>query len=173
MSSSARPVAIALLAVLVAATASAQSLKIGVFDKQRIVDESKLGVAAKARFEKLQADREAEVATKQAAYEALQKAYEQKASVLSEDKRLEMQRDIARSRDELQSAASNADRDLQRAYQTALLDIVSKVDPIVAEHGKSNGFDMLFDRTQCAFAKDVLDITKELIAKCDAAYPAG
>ena len=164
---------LALLVTIVPVAASAQALKVGVFDKQRIVDESKLGVAAKGRFEKIQGERETEVATKQKAFEALQQAYDQKASVLSEDKRLEMQRDIARSRDELQSSAANADRDLQRAYQTALMEIVGKVDPIIDEYGKANGYDLLFDRQQCAFAKQALDVTADIITKINAAHPQG
>jgi outer membrane protein len=164
---------LATLALVLAAAvpAAAQGLKVGVFDKQRIVDESKLGLAAKVRFEKLQAAREQEVAEKQRAFETMQQEYTQKASILTEDKKLDLQRELARARDEWQSSARNADRDLQRAYETALVDIVGKVDPVIEEFGRTNGYDFLLDVTQVSFARPSHDTTPQLIAKLDALYP--
>ena len=159
-------------ALSLVASVSAQGLKIGVFDKQRIVDESRLGVTAKGAFERTAADREQEVATKQKAFETMQQAYEQQASVLSMDKKMEMQRNLARARDEWQSAAQNADRDLQRAYQSALVDIVNKIEPVVNEFGKQQGYDFLFDLNQVQFAADKHDVTRQLIQKLDAMHPS-
>ena len=173
MSRITRPVLLVLaasIALLAAAPVSAQGLKIGVFNKQRIVDESKLGLSAKTRFEGLQAAREAEVAEKQKAFERMNADYSQKASILTEDKRLELQRELARARDEWQSAAQNADRDLQRAYETALIDIVSKIDPVIGEFGRTGGYDFLFDINQVSFAREAHDVTPQLIAKIDALY---
>jgi outer membrane protein len=174
MTRTVRPLVLALaacLTLLAAAPVSAQGLKIGVFDKQRIVDEAKLGLAAKGRFEKLQSAREQEVAEKQRGFEQLQQDYTQKASILTEDKKLDLQRELARARDEWQSAARNADRDLQRAYETALVEIVSKVDPVIAEFGKTNGYDFLLDAAQIAFAREAHDVTPQLISKINALYP--
>jgi len=163
------------LALIAAATpASAQtSAKIGVFDKQRIVDESGLGKGVKVRFEKQQTDREAEIEGKQKAYEAAQKAYEQQAGVLSDEKRLDRQRELARMRDELQSAVGNADRDLERAYKQALVELVQKLDPVITDFAKTEGYDFLFDQQQYAYAKDGFDVTDKVIAKVNATYPAG
>lgn len=162
---------------LLAATASMASAqatvtaKLGVFDKQRIVDESGLGKAVKTRFEKQQADREAEIDGKQKAYEAAQKSYEQQAGVLSDEKRLDRQRELARMRDELQSAVGNADRDLERAYKQALLELVQKLDPIITDFAKAEGYDFLFDQQQYAYAKDGFDVTDKIIAKVNATFP--
>ena len=174
MTATVRPVVLALaaaFALLAAAPVSAQGLKIGTFDKQRIVDDSKLGLGAKTRFEKIQSAREQEVAEKQRSFEQMQQDYSQKATILTEDKKLDLQRELARARDEWQSAARNADRDLQRAYETALMDIVSKVDPIIQEFGRTNGYDFLVDSAQLAFARDTHDVTARLIAKIDSLYP--
>jgi len=168
------PAVLALAALAVALPAAAQApLKMAWFDKQRIVDESKLGVASRERFEKQQQAAEAEVAEKQKAFETLQQSYNQKAQVLSEDKRVEMQRQVAKARDEWQAAAANADRDLQRAYQSALLDIVNKLDPVIADFARQNGYDMLFDQTQVTFGSATLEVTTELIKKLDTVYPGG
>ena len=83
----------------------------------------------------------------------------------------DMTRRLARARDEWQSAARNADRDLQRAYETALMDIVTKVDPVIQEFGKTNGYDFLIDGAQLAFSKEAHDVTSQLISKIDALYP--
>lgn len=162
--------AVALLGAPSSAFAQAAP-KLGVFDKQRVVDESKLGTSAKTRFEKLQSSREGEVEEKRKAYETLQKAYEQQEGVLSDEKKLERQRELARSRDELQSSAGNADRDLQRAYQQALVEIVQKLDPVIADFAKAEGYDFLFDQTQFAFAKPSYDVTDQIIAKLNAVHP--
>ena len=167
--------AFALVALAAALPAGAQTTpaKIGVFDKQRVVDESKLGTASKERFEKLQTSRQGEVTEKQKAFDALQKAYDQQSAVLSDEKKLERQRELARAHDEAQSSAENADRDLQRAYQQALMEIVQKLDPVVLEFAKTEGYDFLFDQTQVAFAKDGFDVTDKIIAKVNATYPTG
>ena len=139
-----------LLLVATASMASAQvsvSAKLGVFDKQRIVDESGLGKAVKTRFEK------------------------QQAGVLSDEKRLDRQRELARMRDELQSAVGNADRDLERAYKQALLELVQKLDPIITDFAKTEGYDFLFDQQQYAYAKDGFDVTDKIIAKVNATFP--
>jgi Skp family chaperone for outer membrane proteins len=168
-----RLVAPAALLLLAALPAAAQgSLKIGTFDKQRIVDESKLGVGAKSRFEKLQTAREAEIDEKKKSFEGLRKTYEQQEGALSDEKKLERQRELARLRDEVQSAMDNADKDLERAYQQALVEIVQKLDPVIADFAKSGNYDFLLDQTQFAFGKPDFDVTSQLIAKIDALYPA-
>ena len=92
-----------LLTLVFAQPASAAPLKVGVFDKQRIVDESQLGLAARGRFEELQSQREGEVAEKQKTLEKLQQSYQQKAQVLSEEKRLQLQRELVASGEKLGS----------------------------------------------------------------------
>jgi Skp family chaperone for outer membrane proteins len=164
-------VAALVLALPLTAAAQSASLKVGIFDKQRIVDESKLGLAAKARFEKLQAEREVEVNAKQKALEELQQSLQQKAPVLSDDKRLDLQREVARARDEWQAAANTADRDLQRAYNSALAELVAKIDPVITDYGEKEGFDLLFDKAQCAFNRPALDVTESLLARLNAQFP--
>ena len=159
------------LAVYAPAAFAQGAVKIGVFDKQRIVDESALGKGVKTRFEKQQTDREAEIEAKQKAFDAAQKAYEQQSAVLSDEKRLERQRELARQRDELQSDMSNADRDLQRAYQQALVELVQKLDPLITDFAKAEGYDFLFDQQQFAYAKDGYDVTDKIIAKVNATFP--
>lgn len=151
--------------------AARADMKIGTFDKQRMVDQSKLGSGAKSRFEKLQSAREGEIEERKKAFESLKKTYETQAGALSDEKKLEKQRELARMRDEVQSAMDNADRDLQRAYQQALVEIVQKLDPVLAEYAKAESYDFLFDQTQFAFAKPEYDVTDKIIAKIDAMYP--
>ncbi|MEM7246763.1 MAG: OmpH family outer membrane protein, partial [Acidobacteriota bacterium] len=128
--------------------------------------------AEKKRFEKLQAEREAEVSAKQSAFQEKQRSYQQRLSVLSEEKRLEAQRELARARDDFEATASNADRDLQRAYQSALLEIVAKIAPVVTDYAQATGYDFVFEVSQVEFALDVHDITDALIAKMNEVHPA-
>lgn len=163
--------AVSLAALAGAPPATAQDLKVAVFDKQRIVDESRLGAATRARFEKQQKEAENEVIEKQKAFEAIQASYQQKAQALSEEKRLELQRQVAKARDEFQAVAQNADRDLQRAYQQSLLDIVKKMDPIILAFAEEKGYDLMFDQTQFVYGAKALDVTNQIIARLDAAHP--
>ena len=168
------PVATLMLAAVVAClapVAARADMKIGTFDMQRMVDQSKLGTGAKGRFEKLQSAREAEIEDKKKSFEALKKTYETQAGALSDEKKLEKQRELAKMRDEVQSAMDNADRDLQRAYQAALVEIVQKLDPLIADYAKTEGYDLMLDQTQFAFARPEYDITDKIIAKIDAMYP--
>lgn len=158
--------------VLVLAPAAARAeLKLGVFDKQRIVDESKLGTAAKARLDKLVTTRQTEVEEKKKGFETLRKTYEQQQAALSDEKKLERQRELARLRDEVQSIMENADRDLQRATQQAQIELAQKINPVIEEFAKAEAFDFLFDQEQYFFAKPDYDVTVKLIAKLDAAFP--
>jgi len=165
-------VAAALISLAVAQAALAQSaLKLGTFDKQRLVDESKLGQAVKSKFEKLQKAREGELEDKKKAFDALARAYEQQAPVLSDEKKAERQSELARAQDDLRSDAANADRDLERAYNQSLIELVQKLDPVIQDFARAEGFDMLFDQQQYAFAKEALDVTDKLIAKVNTMFP--
>ena len=161
----------ALLLVLAPAAVRAE-LKIGTFDKQKIVDDSKLGTAAKARLDKLVTARQAEVEERKKAFETMRTTYEQQQAALSDEKKLERQRELARLRDEVQSIMENADRDLQRATQQAQIDLATKINPVIEAFARAEAFDFLFDQEQYFFGKTDYDVTLKLIAKLDAAFPA-
>ena len=163
---------LAVVALLAPAAAHAQA-KIGVFDKQRIVDQSKLGTTAKTKLDKLVTARQDEVEGKRSAFEGMRKTYEQQQAALSDEKRLERQRELARQHDEVQSLMDNADRDLQRATQQAQIELAQKINPVIEDYAKTEGFDFLFDQEQYFYAKPQYDVTDAIIAKLDAMYPQG
>ena len=154
--------------VLLAPAAARADLKIGTFDKQRIVDQSKMGAAAKGRLDQLVTSRQNEVEEKRKAFEALRKTYDQQQAALSDEKKLERQRELARMHDEVQSAMDNADRDLQRATQQAQIELAQKINPVIEEFAKTEAYDFLVDQEQYFFAKAAYDITDRIIAKLDA-----
>ena len=51
------------------------------------------------------------------------------------------------------------------------MEIVTKIDPVIAEYGRTNEFDLLFDTNQVAFSRPSQEITDALIAKLDTLFP--
>ena len=155
----------------VAQTASAQ-LKITVINLQRAVLES-------AEFKKAYADMQARYKPRSAAIEQLQKdiagiaqqlqtnagKFTQQAEAELTAQGQKKQRDLQRLQEDLQA-------DVEREQNETLQKSGTKMNEIVKKIAEEKGIDVVVEFNNTLYVKPALDITNDVVAAYDKAYPA-
>lgn len=157
---------VALLAF--APAASAQSLKVGVFDPARILSNSKLGQKLQDDLNQFRVTKEAELRRTQEDFDKRLQQYKAGVDTMSPERREEVEGDLGTRRRDLERDARDADAELTRRRQKAVRDIEQEVAAILDDYGKRNGFTLVLQRDLCAFAADSIDISDELVKLLDA-----
>ena len=163
------PVLASILAVGVLAglPARAQALKIGVFDAQRISEETAEGAKLKARVRKVQEDKQAELKKMQEELQKLQQEFVATAASLSEEKRKQLGIRIQRKQIELEAAQKSANQELQMEVEQAQAEWQRRLLEAVREYGKANGFTLILPVEVVGYAAPTIDITGDLIRVID------
>ncbi len=162
--------AAALLAAV--GTVSAQgATKIGVFDAQRVSEETAEGRKVQEQLAAFRDRKQGEIRDKQQAVAELEKQLTQQALSLSSEKRSEMEKRIQLQALELQTAQESARREMQLEFQAASDGFQKKLETVVAQIGRDEGFVILLDRGLVAWAADSIDVTTTIVDRFDKAYP--
>jgi outer membrane protein len=166
------PLAVLLVVTLAGSAAHAQSsLKIGVFDPQRVSEESKQGQRLQAELSALQQSKQAELQAKDQALAAKEKEYNEQRLSLSEDRRKALELDIERRKLELKNAQQLATQELQLEYADAQQKFNEMLIRGVSQFGESEGFDLILDMAAVAWAHQGIDVTTAIIDLVDTLYP--
>ena len=161
-----RPVLFLLTCVVLlaaAAPASAQAAKIGVFDSLRISEETVEGQKLQAQLKQYLDRKQAEIAAKEQKLGDLQTQLNSQSLSLSTDKRSGMEREVQRKMLELNSMREAAMREWQLERSEAGSAFEKQLLGVVEEFGKREGFALLLERSQVAFAADAVDVTTALV----------
>jgi outer membrane protein len=168
--------AIAMLAALVPAAASAQgpTVKVGVIDVQRILTESVAGKEAMAKLKGLQDQKLAEAKSKQDEINQIRTRINEGRLSLAEDKIAEMEKQAEDKVIAFRRFQDDADRDLQKARDQAFDAIEKRVLPVINQVGAEGGFTVIFNKFQSGliFADDKIDLTADVIKRFDSAAAA-
>lgn len=154
--------------------AEAQTLRIGVFDAQKIFNETAEGAKVQAKLNALEAQKRTEIEQAQQELAAMRQELIATATSMSQDKQRELRLKMDRKTIELDSLQKSATREFQLAVEQAQADWQDRIVKIVQEFGKKNGYTLIVPIGIVAFRADSTDITSELIKIVDAASaPAG
>ncbi|NJN64699.1 MAG: OmpH family outer membrane protein [Acidobacteria bacterium] len=164
----------AALSVLSAASicAEAQALKIGVFDAERISEETAEGAKIKARLTKLQDEKRKQLETVQNELQAMQQEFLASSTSLSEDKRKEMGLKIQRKQNEFEGMQKTANQEMQVEVEAAQLGWQRRVIEVVQKYGKDNGFTVILPVEVVPYYSAAIDLTQELVKVVDQAAAA-
>ena len=162
---------VAILSLAATATASAQ-LKVGTVNLQRALQDTAEIKAAeadlKAQFGPKQeelAGLEREISKLTQDYEANQQKYNE-ATLAEMSSRIQLkQRQYQRNSDSLQDAVNRARQDILQRVGQRLQEVVKKV-------AEEKGLDFVADSANLLYAKPTMDISTEVTAAYDKAYPA-
>jgi outer membrane protein len=146
--------------------------KYAYIDIQRIASESAEGKASSAKIEALRQKKTSELNEKNKALEALQA--KQRSSVMSDEARIQVQKDIDKTQVEIQRMTQDAQAELQDLQNELQVEFQRKLGPIIQQLAVEKGLHMLFSQTDAGlvWADPVLDLTSEVIKRFDAAMPA-
>jgi outer membrane protein len=166
---------LALVAAVALATpgVSAQTaLKIGVFDSQRISEETDEGKRVQAQLKEVRAQREREIEEETKRIQELQQQLEQKGLSLSEEKRTTLEIDIRRRMLELESRKDIASRGFQLEVQAAEARFNDKLRGAIGEFAKQEEFTLILEGANVAWASATIDVTTALVDVFNRMFPA-
>jgi len=148
------------------------SLKIGVFDPQRVAEESLQGQRLQARLMELQQTKQTELASKGQELAELEKRAAEQALSLSTERRNALQMDVERRKLELENLRSMATQQLQLEFSGAQSEFNEMLIRGVQEFGQNEGFDLILDVAAVAWAGPTVDVTTAIIDRFDEMFPA-
>lgn len=167
----------AVLGVPSAAPLAAQEaapVKVAVIDVARILQESGKGKAALDKLAALKAEIDAKLQEQTEAAADLRERIAAGRLSLSEDKLLEMQRELETKAIALQRLQDDENRKFADARTAYLEEIEELVMPLIGQLGEELGFTLIFNKFQSGlvFAATSVDITDQVLERFDAAHPA-
>jgi len=163
------------LAVLLALapSASAQApTRIGVFDSQRISEETAEGQKLQAYLGALQDEKRKAIEERERAIDDLQQRLAQQGLSLSADTRIGLELDIQRRVLEVNNMKDLAGQELQLEVAAAEAGFNEKLRVAVMQFGRDEGFAVMFEASTVAYAANSIDVTTALIDIFDKMYPA-
>jgi len=166
-----RTLAMAAMAALVvwgtAASEEQQGIKIGVVDIEQAISSTEEGKAARDEFARKQRDAEAKVQPMLDRFRALEEELKAKKFVLSDDALYQKQLDLAQMRNEIDSKLRELDGQLKVDQQRLQGPLVQKLEGIIEEFGKSQGFTLIIRRGApgVLYAREALDVTSLVIER--------
>ncbi len=147
-----------------------EGAKIAFVDIQRIANESKDGQAATKKVQDLEQKKLAELGEKNKALQAAQEKLNTGGSLLSDDARAKLSKDIERQQVDIQRAQQDASSEVEELRQQLQLDFQRKLVPILQQVAQEKSLHFLFAaEAGIVWADPGLDLTTEIIQKFDAA----
>jgi outer membrane protein len=160
-----------LILSLVAATglARAQSagMKIGVFDANRVSEESDEGKRIASRLTALGDKKKAEISAKEKEIADLRQQLESQTLSLSPEKQTQLQKDIQKKGLELQQAQESARNEFQIEVSEAQNKFQDQLLRVISQFGRDEGFTLVLERATggVAFAAESIDVTTAIVDK--------
>jgi len=175
--------ATALLAASPAARAqTAPALKVGVFDANRVSEETDEGKRIAAKLSAFGEKKKAELAAKEKEISDLRAQLDSQNLSLSPEKLQQMQKDVQKKGLELQQAQEAARSEFQIEVSEAQNKFQEQLIRVINQFGRDEGFTLVLERSTggVAFASESIDITTAIVDKfnelvkapADAAAPA-
>jgi outer membrane protein len=146
---------------------SAASLKIGLIDTQRILQDSK--AAQRARDSIVQ-----ELKEKQAVYQGKERevvsareAYEREKANLSSEEARERQLELARDLKELRRLKADLEEELNLKNRESTARILEEVAEVISEFRKEEGYTFILEKKSVVTADPAIDVTDDIIRLYD------
>jgi outer membrane protein len=164
------PFRIAALGLSLAAMPAAAETRIGVIDRQRVLEEIDEGKAATALLKKDFEDKQKQLDARKGELDRLQGEFEKQSVVMSEDAKREKGGELNRRGMELAQVYQQMQQELSKREAELFRPISEKVGGIIREIAEAEGIQLVMERGQLVYAAPALDLTNELIRKYNKRY---
>ena len=158
------------LTMLTAVPAAAQQ-KIGVIQVQAAIVGTKEGQKAAADLEARMTPKRKDLESKQADLRKLQESLQKGGSVMNEQARATLTRDIDTKNKDYQRNLEDAQAEFQGEQDKLLNELGQKLLAVINKYAKDNGYAVVIDvsnpQTPVMFAADSIDITKAVVDMYD------
>lgn len=163
--------AAALLCLAFSASAQTGSTKVGVISMQGAIVGTKDGQKAQQQLEGKFEPKKKEFDGRNAEINQLEDQLKKGGTLISEEKRTQLERDIDEKKRRLQRDVQDAQEEMQTEQQQVLSGLVGRIQAVIEKYAKDNGYTMIFDvsnqNTPVLFASTGSDITQDIIALYD------
>ncbi len=159
--------------VWMAMGANAQQLptKVGVINVQGAIVGTKDGQKASQELQTKFNPKKKEFDTRQSEIAQLQDQYNKGGTVMSEDKRNQLARDIDEKKKRLERDMQDANEELQGEQQRILGGLGQRMMAVIEKYAKDNGYTVVLDdsspNTPLLYASSSVDITQDIIQLYD------
>lgn len=169
-------IAILALVAAVAAVASVRAqdpapTRIGVFDAQRLSEETTEGKRIQAKLNAFRDAKQAELSAKERAIQEIQEKLQAQSLSLSAEKRGEMEKDIQKKALELSQAREAAQREMQMEVAEAENGFRDKLVAAVESFGRDENFAVILERSLVAYMSPSLDVTTAIVDRFNRLTP--
>jgi Skp family chaperone for outer membrane proteins len=148
--------------------AYAQAIKIGTFDGDRVLKESKRWARDKEAFDKKQKQWEQALEKKAAELKALEESLKKKAGMLSDQARKAMEREYEQKRIEFERTRQDAKDDLKPMYEQILERFNKNLMAVVKKLGQEEKYTLILETAVVPYVSKEIDITDQVIKAFDA-----
>ncbi len=141
--------------------------KIGVIEVQRIVQESAMGKESLARVQKLQSNKQEDLAKRQKDLRDLEQKIQDQGKSLSEEAMEKLQKDYQTRALDLKRFQDDAQRELEEAQRKELSELEKRIMPVIDAVAKEKGFLLVLNKFQSGllYADTSTDLTDAVITK--------
>jgi outer membrane protein len=148
-----------------------EGAKVAYVNINAIAAGSSEGKAATGKIQEFIKKRNAEIAEKQKAVQALQNKLQQGVSVMSDQARAALEKDITKQSRDLQIAQEDAQQETQQLTQELQSDFQQKLFPVIDQIANERGLHMVFSIADSGiiWPNTGLDLSAEVIKRFDAA----
>ena len=152
------------------ATPAPAQYKIAVFDSAKVLTDSKVGNAAQERLNRFKNDRQGDISSREKEVMDMQNKFVTQSLTLSPEKKEEMQKQVEQKKTDFKRYVSDSEKELMEQLDKVQRDLQQKLTDVIETYGKQQGYTLIFERLQCVFNSDAVDITGEITTKFDATY---
>lgn len=139
--------------------------KIGLVDPERIIKESMEMQKVYKELQALVEKKQDELKRKQGEVATMEEKYQTQASVLSSEKRSQLEEQIRKGYVELDKFKEDSKIEIQTKENAALGEMEKRVAPIIAEIGKQENYTLIVRKEAVVFMNSSVDITDKVIKK--------
>jgi outer membrane protein len=149
------------------AHAQGTGMKIGVFDANRVSEESDEGKRIAARLTAFGDRKKAELTTKEKEIADLRQQLESQTLSLSPEKQTQLQKDIQKKGLELQQNQESARNEFQIEVSEDQNNFQEQLLRVINQFGRDEGFTLVLERATggVAFAAESIDVTTAIVDK--------
>ncbi len=166
-----KKIIIGIVAFLMLATPAFAATKIAYVNLQKVLHESKAGVAARAELDKIGTGLETELKIKQGEFLKFQEDVKKQVGVLSKGALQKKEQELQQKYLELRNLDQQAKVTLQKEERKRTTPILNELKVVLKKMGKSGDYSLILEYTEGGLlynGDDVVDLTEKLIKKYDA-----
>jgi outer membrane protein len=162
----------ALISSTAALAQDTDTIKIGVVNLERAINEVDEGAKAKADLKKEFDQKQATLDMKQNEVKAMAEAAEKQSGVMKPEAKQAKMMEVQRKAAEVQQIYMGMQQDMMKRQNEVMGAILQKMNTVASTIGTEGGYTAILNKTETSvlYAKPSLDLTNELIRRYNEAY---